>query len=110
MSEPAHAPGRPVPDDGAGLAFRIWGPITRDDLPGLCDRVCALLGAHDGAEADCDVAGVPADGVTIEALARLQLAARRRSCTIRLHEASPDLLELVAFLGLANVLPHRSQA
>ena len=25
------------------LAFAIHGPIGRDDLPGLCDRVCALL-------------------------------------------------------------------
>lgn len=110
MSEPAHAPDGAVPVAGPGrrLGFRIWGPITREDLPGLCDRVCALLGAHDGTEADCDVAGVPADAVTIEALARLQLAARRRSCTIRLHDASSELLELVSFLGLANVLPPRT--
>jgi len=25
--------------------FAIWGPIAREDLPGLCDRVCASL--HD---------------------------------------------------------------
>ena len=24
-------------------AFAIGGPIARADLPGLCDRVCALL-------------------------------------------------------------------
>ena len=27
------------------MDFAIWGPIARDDLPGLCDRVCALLQA-----------------------------------------------------------------
>lgn len=106
MSEPARAAGGPVPDDRP-VAFRIWGPITRDDLPGLCDRVCGVLAADSRADVDCDVTGVPADAVTIEALARLQLAARRRSCTIRLRNASTDLLELVAFLGLANVLPPR---
>ena len=25
------------------IVFSIWGPITRADLPGLCERVCALL-------------------------------------------------------------------
>ena len=28
------------------IAFAIHGPICRDDLPGLCDRVCATLGAE----------------------------------------------------------------
>lgn len=114
MAEPVPASGSPIPDARTGerptgerLTFRICGPITRDDLPGLCDRVCALLAAHSGPDVDCDVHGVPADAVTIEALARLQLAARRRSCTIHLRGASDDLRELVTFLGLANVLPER---
>ena len=29
------------------LAFAIWGPIARGDLPGLCNRVCALLERND---------------------------------------------------------------
>jgi hypothetical protein len=41
----------------------------------------------------------------VDALARLQLAARRRGCVIRLRHASPELLELVDFMGLADVLP-----
>ncbi len=87
------------------LTFRIWGPIAREDLPGLCDRVCALLGPTDATVAFCDSQGVPADAVTVDALARLQLAARRCGCQVRLRNASPELLELVAFLGLADVLP-----
>ncbi len=87
------------------LTFRIWGPITRDDLPGLCDRVCALLGPSDATVAACDVSGVPADAVTVEALARLQLAARRTGCRVRLRNAAPELRELVAFMGLRDVLP-----
>jgi hypothetical protein len=43
--------------------------------------------------------------VTVDALARLQLAARRRGCQIRLRYASAELLDLVAFMGLADVLP-----
>ena len=87
------------------LSFAIYGPIARDDLPGLCDRVCSLLEGSAGAVLLCDVAGVEPDAVTVDALARLQLAARRRGCQVRLRGASTELLELVDFMGLKNVLP-----
>jgi ABC-type transporter Mla MlaB component len=86
------------------VAFAIRGPIARDDLPGLCDRVCRLLAASDARLAWCDVRDVPADAVTVDALARLQLAARRRGCRVRLRNASPELRALVGFLGLEDVL------
>ena len=89
----------------AGPAFAILGPIRREDLPGLCDRVCEVLTAHAGRLIGCDVSTVPADAVTVEALALLQLAARRKGCRIVLRAASLDLLGLVAFLGLTDVLP-----
>lgn len=41
---------------------------------------------------------------TIDSLARLQLAARRIGCEIRLRSASSELLELLAFVGLRDVL------
>jgi ABC-type transporter Mla MlaB component len=87
------------------VAFAIRGPIARADLPGLTDRVSALLGESRGRVVLCDVGGVPSDCVTIDALARLQLAARRHGCRIRLRRASDELLELVAFMGLKDVLP-----
>jgi ABC-type transporter Mla MlaB component len=51
-----------------------------------------------------DVAGVAPDAVSVDVLARLELAARRRGRTLRLRNASDDLLELIAFLGLDGVL------
>jgi ABC-type transporter Mla MlaB component len=70
----------------------------------LCDRVCRLL-RHDTVElALCDVAGVEVDAVTVDALARLQLAARRLGCSVRLRNASNELRELVDFMGLNDVL------
>ena len=87
------------------MDFAIWGPIARDDLPGLCDRVCALLEQSGTGVALCDVSGVEVDAVTVDALARLQLAAGRRGCQVRLSNASGELLELVTFMGLADVLP-----
>ena len=87
------------------IAFAIYGPITRADLPGLCARVCALLERSGPTVALCDVSGVHPDAVTVDALARLQLGARRHGCQVRLRHASADLLELVAFMGLRDVLP-----
>ena len=51
-----------------------------------------------------DTRGAGSDAVTVDALARLQLAARRLSCRLVLRNASPELLELVVFMGLADVL------
>ena len=87
------------------VAFAIRGPIARADLPGLCDRVCALLTQSDAHVVLCDVIGVDPDAVTVDALARLQLAARRHGCQVRLRHASHELLELVDFMGLNDVLP-----
>ncbi len=56
-------------------------------------------------EVACDVAGAAPDAVTVDALARLQLAAMRVGCAVRLQGASEPLLELVELMGLSNVLP-----
>src|ERR687898_626594 len=89
----------------SSIVFRIEGPIARADLPGLCDRVCGLLERCGPDLAYCRVSGVDPDAVTVDALARLQLAAQRHGCKVRLVDASPELLELVAFMGLRDVLP-----
>ena len=87
------------------IAFAIEGPIARADLPGLCERVCALLAQSNAGVVYCDVCSVDVDAVTVDALARLQLAARRRGCQVRLLRPSDELRELVAFMGLCDVLP-----
>jgi ABC-type transporter Mla MlaB component len=87
------------------VAFSIHGPIERSDLPGLSDRVCAMLRERGPAVVLCRVDGVVHDAVTVDALARLQLAARRHGCQIRLIGASRELRDLVAFMGLRDVIP-----
>ena len=86
------------------IDFSVRGPIARADLPGLCERICGLLASAPAETATCNVAGVPADAVTVDALARLQVAAHRTGCSIRLRNASPELRELVAFMGLGDVV------
>jgi ABC-type transporter Mla MlaB component len=87
------------------VAFAIRGPIARSDLPRLCERVCALLQMSGADVAVCDVHGVEPDAVAADALARLQVAAGRRGCQVRLRGASNELLELLHFMGLRDVLP-----
>ena len=52
----------------------------------------------------CDVGAIAPDVHAIDALARLQLAARRLGMEIRLRHASDDLQELIVFAGLRDVL------
>ncbi len=109
-SRPAGGPNpsmiAPAPD---AVAFRIRGPIARADLPNLCERVCVWLTARAADVVVCDVGGVEPDAVTVDALARLQVAAGRRGCKVRLRHASDELLGLVAFMGLADILPEREK-
>ncbi len=51
-----------------------------------------------------DVGAFASDLGTIDALARFQLAARRRGRRLRLHGASDELLALIAFAGLDDAL------
>ena len=51
-----------------------------------------------------DVRGMPCDVTTIDALARFQLAARRRGQRLRLRAVSDELSTLIAFVGLGDVL------
>jgi len=87
------------------VSLAIRGPLERADLPGLYSRVCDLLTANAGAVVLCDVTGIPCDAVAVEALARLQLGAHRNGCEVRLRHAPADLREVVAFMGLEDVLP-----
>jgi hypothetical protein len=57
-------------------------------------------------EGDAGRAAVPDLG-TVEALCRLQLAARRLGCTIRVPGASAELRDLIALVGLDELLLDR---
>jgi ABC-type transporter Mla MlaB component len=87
------------------VLFTIRGPIARADLAGLYGRVCRLLEGSRACVVYCDVEGVCADAVTVDALARLQLAARRHGCEIWVRGASAELRELIELMGLSDVLP-----
>ena len=92
------------PEPSTGILV-LDGPLCLDDVPRLCERLQAVLRTSDAAIVVCDVGTLPADAVTIEALARLQLTARRLGRRIRLQRTSCELDRLLVFVGLDEVLP-----
>jgi hypothetical protein len=55
-------------------------------------------------EISCDVGALAPDALSIDALARLQLTAKRHGVHLHLTGASPELEGLLTFAGLAGVL------
>jgi ABC-type transporter Mla MlaB component len=92
-------------DQRRSVTVEVPCPLGRAELPVLYARTCAQLARHPGCELLlCEVGGVAADAVAVDALARLALAARRTRREVRLRGASQQLLELVELAGLADVL------
>ncbi|NED14367.1 STAS domain-containing protein [Streptomyces sp. SID9124] len=79
--------------------------LTRADVPRLCAQLHTALAASPTAPADCDAsAAVQPDLITIEALARLALTARRAGGRrLRLHKAPPELRALLELVGLGEL-------
>ncbi|GAA5028023.1 STAS domain-containing protein [Streptomyces siamensis] len=77
------------------------GLVTRDEVPRLCDDLLARLTAAGGGVVVCDVAGIGPPGLAVvDALARLELTARRAGGRIRLRDPDPALRGLLALVGL----------
>ncbi|MEV0255837.1 STAS domain-containing protein [Streptomyces sp. NPDC050732] len=87
--------------------IRIAGPLRAGDIPSLCEQVAAARhGPGDGTPSDviCDVSAVTtADLTTVDAIARLHLAARRAGGRIRLRNPAPGLLALIGLVGLVEL-------
>jgi ABC-type transporter Mla MlaB component len=86
----------------------IRGQLVRSDLPGLYRRTCAALEGCQGGVLICNIVGVSADAVAIEALARLALGARRHRCQVELRGSTEKLDALIELVGLGEVLRRRT--
>ena len=58
----------------------VIGAVTRADVPLLCEHLCLLVDESNVDVVDCDVRALAADVLSVEALAHLQLTARRLGC------------------------------
>lgn len=108
MSSPAAAGLTHMRD--SATTFAVGATVTRADIPGLCAGLAGLLRGRAGGVVTCDVAAARPDVVTVEALARLELTARRHGWQLVVDGAGPDLLRLVVLVGLAGVLEVGGQA
>jgi hypothetical protein len=94
---------------GAAPAVLVIDPvIVRADIPVLCQRLADLLRSHPGEAAlvVCDAGRITEpSAVTVEALARLRLAARQLGTDIRVRDAHVRLRQLLAFTGLGEAIP-----
>jgi ABC-type transporter Mla MlaB component len=108
--EPSADGRRPAPRAASGsngpATLAITGPVERDGIAALCERARASIERSDADTVVCDVGrlGRP-DAVTVEALARLQLEARRLGRRIVFRDACGELRDLVALVGLDRALP-----
>lgn len=92
--------------DGCTLTLSISGVVTEHSAPGLCDQVCLLLNGNEVSDVICDVGEVVGpDAVTVETLARLQLATQRLGIQVTLRRAPDELKELLHLTGLQAVIP-----
>jgi ABC-type transporter Mla MlaB component len=84
----------------------VGGPIPRAAVPGLCERLRRMLCTRGADLVTCDVGALAnPDLSAIDALARLQLTARRLGRSIRLRHVRADLHGLLALTGLCDELP-----
>jgi len=88
-----------------GVEFGLPGHIDRAEIPWLCVRLQVLAASVAADRLVCDVGAIDEpDAVTVDALARLQLTARRSGREIGIRHASRELEELLDFTGLAEVI------
>jgi ABC-type transporter Mla MlaB component len=101
------AAGGPTSVSRAVTRYAISPAVARADIPRLCaDLAGRLRGCRAGGVVVCDVTEVARpDVVTVEALARLHLTARRHGWRLVVHGADARLRQLVGLLGLAEALP-----
>ena len=94
------------PREPKTIELGLAGPIARLDIPVLCARARRLLESGDADRLICDMSAVAdPDIVTIDALARLQLTARRAGSQVGLRNASRELRDLLDLAGLRSALP-----
>jgi ABC-type transporter Mla MlaB component len=88
------------------IVLVLSGPIDRAHIDRLCQRVLGLLERTDADLVICDVGAlVDPDAVTVEALCRLQLTARRLGRRVQLLDACGQLRDLLTLTGLSGVVP-----
>jgi ABC-type transporter Mla MlaB component len=105
MSSPAHI--RPIDVDVSPRLVLMPG-TSRDDIPRLCAQLRELVVRTSATMISCDVGAVTRPGLTcLDAVARLQLTAKRLGCQLWLEGVNDSWTGLLALTGLNSVIRHR---
>ena len=90
----------------SSTALILSGPVAREDVPKLLERVRVILDRYEGDLIVCDVGSLDdPDAVTLDLLCRLQLTARRSGRRLLLLDAAGELKDLIDWAGLTEALP-----
>ncbi|MFL5757829.1 MAG: STAS domain-containing protein [Chloroflexota bacterium] len=101
--EPSVEP--PSSADPASTVLAVGGSIAPVDPPTLADRARLLIAAAPGQRVVCDVTSSELiDLATIDLIARLALAAKQLGCEFSVRAAPGAVPELLALIGLAEVI------
>lgn len=88
------------------FAFQLAAPADAHTIAALCRSVRLALEETDDVVLVCDLRMATTPDVTLlDALARMQLTARRVGGSIQLRHACPQLQELLRLTGLTEVFP-----
>ena len=91
--------------DGSRMeAGGVGGDGCSNAMPGAGSRARIVLIDGDAEIGLGRVVGVRADLALVDALARLELAARRRGCVLRLREPCAELRAVLELAGLSELL------
>jgi ABC-type transporter Mla MlaB component len=90
----------------SAITLILSGPVAREDVPKLLQRVGVILDRYEGDLIVCDVGNLDEpDAVTLDLLCRLQLTARRLGRRLLLLDAGGGLKDLIDWTGLTEALP-----
>ncbi|KAB8157081.1 STAS domain-containing protein [Streptomyces sp. 3MP-14] len=99
---PCWCEGRPEMGD---VEFVVEGPVRRAEVPGLCERLAALVRERGARVVTVDARRLGGPGAdALQAVTRLRLTARRLDCELRFEGLDERLLGLLGWLGLGQVV------
>ena len=85
------------------VVLAIRRPLAPADVPRLCEEVRRIAEETNADLIVCDLGAVDGpDVVTADALARIQLLARRVGCQLRVAHACPSLQCVLELMGLKD--------
>jgi ABC-type transporter Mla MlaB component len=92
------------------IVLSLGSPLAKADVTGLCEEGRALLEASGAEVLVCDASELArSDAVAVDAIARLQLTARRLGSRVCIRQPPADLCALLRFTGLAEVCGLRAE-